>query len=229
MTFKSKNRLSETDQSVLDLIRHEGSVSVARLCELLKVTATAIRQRLSRLQAAGLIERVQERQDRGRPVHMYQLTPSGLQSMGENLADLAEDLWLEVVNIQDAEVRKTVIDGVLRRLTERYRQQVSGETITERLRSIAALFRERKIPFVVDNQDGQASLKIVGCPYPGLNEHGDEICQLEQRLVTELLDEPVALNHCSCSSSGGKCCTFTAEATQDLSKPRPPETAGRKK
>ena len=182
MTFKSKNRLSETDQSVLDLIRHEGSVSVARLCELLEVTATAIRQRLSRLQAAGLIERVQERQDRGRPVHMYQLTPSGLQSMGENLADLAEDLWLEVVNIQDAEVRKTVIDGVLRRLTERYRQQVSGETITERLRSIAALFRERKIPFVVDNQDGQASLKIVGCPYPGLNEHGDEICQLEQRL-----------------------------------------------
>ena len=219
MSFSPNPKLSETDQQLLDLIRHEASVSVARLCDLMHVTATAIRQRLSRLEAAGLVESVKTPQDRGRPVHFYQLTPRGLQAMGENLADLAEMLWLEVINIADPVVRKSVIDGVLNRLVDRYRDQVSGSTITDRLRSIAALFRQRKIPFVVENEvdgDGQASLRIVGCPYPKLNDHGDEICQLEQRLVAELLDAPVALNHCSCSSSGGKCCTFSADAQQEL-------------
>jgi predicted ArsR family transcriptional regulator len=139
--------------------------------------------------------------------------------MGENLADLAEVLWLEIINITDPTIRKSVIDGVLQRLVEKYRQQISGSTITERLRSIAALFRERNIPFIVENegeQATQAALKITGCPYPKLNDHGEEICQLEQRLVAELLDAPVALNHCSCSSSGGKCCTFSAKAQQEL-------------
>jgi len=147
---------------------------------------------------------------------LFRLTADGLNAMGENLADLAEVLWLEILQIADSQVRKSVIDGVLNRLVAMYREQIQGETITDRLRSIAALFRERKIPFVVENDDQYARLKIVGCPYPRLNDHGNEICQLEQRLVAELLDAPVALEHCSCSSSGGNCCSFTAESRQDL-------------
>lgn len=216
MSNSTQKKLSENDRTVLDRIRNEGSVSVAGLCEWMKVTATAIRQRLSRLEAAGLIERVRARQDRGRPLHLYQLTPKGLEAMGENLADLAEVLWLEIIKIEDPEIRKSVIDGVLQRLVVKYREQVSGDTITERLRSIASLFRERKIPFIVENEQNQASLKIVGCPYPRLNDHGEEICQLEQQLIAELLDAPVALNHCSCNSSGGRCCTFTAAAQREL-------------
>lgn len=216
MSTTAHPRLSESDQKVLDIIRHEGSVSVVRLCELLDVTATAIRQRLSRLLAAALIEKVESRQDRGRPVHLYQLTSAGLQAMGDNLSELAQALWAEVIAIEDDSIRQQVIDGVLVRLVEKYRNQITGDTVTERLRSIAALFRERKIPFVVENQEDVAALRIVGCPYPRLNDHGNAICQLEQKLVAALLDAPVALNRCNCESSGGKCCTFSAQAQLEL-------------
>ena len=216
MSTNPQIRISESDQNVLDLIRHRGSVSIAELCSFLDVTANAIRQRLSRLSAADLIERVESRQERGRPLHLYQLTPRGLKAMGHNLSDLAEALWAEVIAIDDPQIRQSVIDGVLQRLVEKYREQVSGETVTDRLRSIAALFRQRKIPFVVENQENQAALRIVGCPYPKLSDHSDEICQFEQRLVGELLDAPVALNHCRCDSSGGQCCTFSAQAQVEL-------------
>ncbi len=216
MSSDLSRQLSDTDQDLLDRIRHEGSASIAQLCDYLQVTATAIRQRLSRLTAAGLIERVEWKQERGRPLHLYQLTPLGLRAMGDNLADLAEALWSEVLAIEDPRVRQTVIDGVLGRLVERYRDQVSGATVTDRLKAIAALFRQRKIPFVVENGDRRAALRIVGCPYPKLKDPGNEICQLEQRLVGELLNAPVALSHCRCDSSGGQCCTFSAQTQVEL-------------
>jgi predicted ArsR family transcriptional regulator len=213
------NNINENETAVLDLIRYQGPLSVSQLCEYLGVTATAIRQRLGRLTAAEYLERVVVRQERGRPVHQYQMTNRGLAAMGENLADLAEVLWLEVVSISDSTVRNSVIDGVLKRLTEKYQGQISGVTITDRLRSIAALFQQRKIPFVVETQDNLSSLRIAGCPYPKLKDHSHEICQLEQRLVAQLLDAPVALDHCSCNSSGGQCCTFTADAELKLNAP----------
>ena len=45
------------DQLVLDLLRREEGLSVTDLMERLEVTATAIRQRLDRLEESGLIER----------------------------------------------------------------------------------------------------------------------------------------------------------------------------
>ncbi len=216
MSPKPQTRLSETDQSLLDLIRHQGSASIADLCDSLQVTATAVRQRLSRLVAADFLRSVKVKQERGRPLHVYQLTPLGLQTMGENLSDLAEALWAEVTAIPDFAVRQSVMEGVLQRLVNKYRSQILGTTVTERLTSIASLFHERGIPFVVEVEDSQASLRIVGCPYPRLNEHGDEICRFEQRLVGELLDLPVALKHCRCDSSGGKCCTFSAQMQTEL-------------
>lgn len=220
------HRLTENERAVLDLIRFNGNMSVSQLCESLAVTATAVRQRLGRLTAAELLERVAVHQERGRPVHEYRLTQIGREAMGENLADLAEALWMEVNRISDDSMRQSVIDGVLRRLIDKYRDRVNGRTVTERLRAIAALFRERKIPFVVETDGNQATMRIVGCPYPKLSEHDAEICRLEQRLVTELLDEPVALSHCSCDSAGGQCCTFTADALANLNSPL--HSSGRK-
>lgn len=210
--------INENEQAVLDLLRFQGSLSVNQLCEYIGVTATAIRQRLGRLEAGGLIERVTDRRERGRPTYQYHLTSAGFLAVGENMADLAEALWLEVLEIPDAAVRKSVLEGVLSRLTERYREQVTGKTITERLQSIAAIFRQRKIPFVVDSSENRSELRVVGCPYPRLHDHNDEICQLEQQLVASLLDAPVAMNHCQCNSSGGLCCTFSAESRQQLNR-----------
>ena len=231
MSTNPQIRLSETDQTLLDFIRHRGSASIADLCEYLGVTATAIRQRFTRLAAGGLLERYEDRGGRGRPAHLYRLTDQGLDAMGENLSDLAEALWSEVLEIADPLVRSAVMDGVLRRLTEKYRGEVKGITVTERLCSIAEIFRQRGIPFEVENSESQASLKIVGCPYPRLNSKSDEICRFEQRLVGELLDLPVALNHCHCDASGGKCCTFSAESEAELNrltvKPSPSVTVSK--
>ena len=58
MEFKSQYidaPIRPVDQLVLDLLRRQAGLSVTDLMERLEVTATAIRQRLDRLEESGLI------------------------------------------------------------------------------------------------------------------------------------------------------------------------------
>jgi predicted ArsR family transcriptional regulator len=181
------------------------------MTQLLGVTATAIRQRLQRLMALGLIQRSHEVEGRGRPSHRYVLTDQGRRSAGDNLADLAFVLWQEIQLIPDVQIRRGVISGVVRRLSERYESKVSGKTAAERMQSIAQLFSERHLPFVFDEQDGLPVIKILGCPYSDLAADGREVCEMEQELLGNMVGEPVAL--CRCQRDGDQCCTFH---TQEL-------------
>ena len=203
--------LSNNDRQLLDLMRLEGAQSVNEMCDRLGVTATAIRQRLSRLAAAGLIDRQEERHGRGRPVHKYQLSELGHETIGDNFTDFARALWAEVQAIDDESVRTAVIDGVASRLISLYETQIEGDTTAERLQSLAELFNERGVPFVVEKEGDESQLRIVGCPYPKLSDHGTDICGLEQKVFSALVEVPLDVDHCTCDS-GGQCCSFKQAA-----------------
>jgi len=78
-----------TDAPIMDLLRRGGPMTVAELAEAMEVTATAIRQRLSRLLAKDLVERRVVKAGRGRPSHRYRLTEKGNRMAGANFDDLA--------------------------------------------------------------------------------------------------------------------------------------------
>src|SRR5688572_23051705 len=92
-----------SDNAILDLLRKNDSLGIAQLAELMQVTATAVRQRLTRLMAQGYIDRVTTRAGRGRPSHRYALTDKGRRKTGANFPDLAIALWQEVRAIKDPE------------------------------------------------------------------------------------------------------------------------------
>ena len=55
-----------SDDGLLDLLRKQGALSVSQMASETQVTATAVRQRLTRLLAQGDIERKAEKAGRGR-------------------------------------------------------------------------------------------------------------------------------------------------------------------
>ena len=64
----------ESDGYLLSLLRDGRTLSIDELKEGLGVTATAVRQRIERLLASGLIEREKVVAGRGRPIFRYRLT-----------------------------------------------------------------------------------------------------------------------------------------------------------
>jgi DeoR family transcriptional regulator, suf operon transcriptional repressor len=200
-----------SDIAILDLLRKHETVTVTELANVIGVTATAVRQRLTRLLAQGYIERKVMREGRGRPSHDYTLTTKGRRKTGANFADLAVALWQEVREIKDPEVRKGLLQRISKRMASLYEERLSGNSIAEKMESLAELFGERQIPFEVNLSNPLLPvLTALACPYPELAEQDRSICSMEKMLFTELLGENVKLS--DCRLDGATCCNFTTES-----------------
>ena len=196
-----------SDIAILDLLRKHDLLTVAYLATALGVTATAVRQRLTRLLAQGLIQRKATKEGRGRPSHYYALTSQGRRKTGANFADLAIALWQEVREIKDPEVRRGLLQRISKRLAALYGDRMEGEGLEQKMEALAALFGERQIPFEVNRSNPLLPvLTALACPYPDLAEQDRTICSMEKMLFSELVGENLKLSECRLD--GGKCCSF---------------------
>ncbi|WP_254512071.1 helix-turn-helix transcriptional regulator [Anatilimnocola floriformis] len=202
-----------SDLQFLDLLRKHRAMGVSQLIANTGVTATAVRQRLNRLLRDGLIEREVKTGSRGRPSHKYQLTEKGRRSAGANFTDLAVALWQEIRDIKDREIRRGLLQRVSKRMAEAYAEQIHGDSLDERMESLAQLFTAKQIPFDVQRANDSRSLPILSahsCPYPELAEQDQSICAMERMMFSELLGESVKLSNCRLN--GDSCCTFEPAA-----------------
>ncbi len=202
-----RNRtISRLDRDVLDALRRTQSLGIAEFTKLFGVTRTAIRQRLSRLMKAGLIERQPAAAGRGRPRYQYGLTDVGRSTAGSNFADLAIALWDEIRSIEHVEVRRGLLQRLSQRLADWYRHEIVGENVEDRMRSLVSLCADREIPFEVDMEDDLPVLSALACPYNDLAEKDRTICSMEKMLFSELLGHGLKLSQCRLD--GDACCKF---------------------
>jgi DeoR family transcriptional regulator, suf operon transcriptional repressor len=200
-----------SDKTMLDFMRREGAVTISALVAEMGVTATAVRQRLQRLIAAGLIQRESEKKGRGRPNHRYSLTEKGERSAGDNFADIASVLWDEIKAVENPDVRRGLLKRIAGRLAARYRDQVGGDMLGERMTQLAAVMSERDIPFEVGQSGGLPVLSALACPYPELAKRDRSLCTMEKLMLSEVLGESMRL--AECRLDGATCCTFTPTAS----------------
>lgn len=206
------------DQAVLDLLRQHPGMNVQDLTDRLEVTATAVRQRIDRLEEVGLIERRKESVGRGRPQFRYFLTPLGTRYSSVSYADLATALWAEVMELPNPALRTRILRRVARRMGERLiSDDVRGSSLADRLDAVVEEFSKRKIPTAVAGQQGAAPiLQVLACPFPDLVGNGNnrQVCELEQQMLSEALGQDVQLS--CCRLDGHEHCQFRAVPTESL-------------
>jgi predicted ArsR family transcriptional regulator len=199
-----------SDVGMLELLRKAGPLGIAELVKAMGVTPTAVRQRLVRLMAEGLVDRQAARAGRGRPSHRYALTEKGRRQSGANFGDLALALWSEIRAIPDVEVRRGLLERVARTMAAMYRSQVGSGSTSERMRAVREIFSERQVPFEVDESGPLPVLTAVCCPYPALAEQDRGICALERMMFSELVGSRLRL--AECRLDGDECCRFEPQA-----------------
>lgn len=195
-----------TDERLLEVMRSRGSLSVAEAMEIGGVTATAVRQRLTRLMGRGMVERVTHRQGRGRPEHRYSLTEKARRQAGNNYSDLTLALWRELRNVKDPELRRGLLQRIAGTLVGMYRGAVNGPTAEARMNELRGLLADRRVPVEVDPGGGLPVLKVVDCPYPELAAEDRGVCAMEKMMFADLLQSPLSLTQCRLD--GHNCCQF---------------------
>ena len=212
------NAIDQADQQLFDHMRRNQAVSVGDIVQLLGVTATAVRQRLNRLMASGLVERELDRSEeghasRGRPGYHYRLSEQGHRVAGDNYDDLVQAMWQEIRAIPDPEVRVGLLKRLAAKLAERYSDKLEGEDPAVRMKELMRLMGEHEVPLEVDESGELPVLTMLSCPYPTLAEQDRAICAMEKVMLSEVLGQGVKLSECRLD--GDTCCSFSPSASSE--------------
>ncbi len=205
-----KTALEQNDREFLNELHRLGAATVQEICAKIGVTATAVRQRLSRLQSLELVTREMQRKGRGRPHYVYRVTNSGLRELGDNYADLAITLWRELHRIEEPEIRERVVQRVRESFIARYGHVALESTLQERFMALQTALVDRGYDVEIDQAGSLPILRENNCPYQELASVDSSICELEQEVFEKVLGASVTLTECCLD--GHHCCEFQAVA-----------------
>jgi DeoR family suf operon transcriptional repressor len=130
--------LPETRREILDLLKRAGEADTETIGAKLGITPSGTRQHLVALQGDGLVTHRNDRDGRGRPRHVYSLTPAGDALFPRNYVDLTNEL-LQYVEDEDPELLARIFDRRAQRRLERARARTAGLSFPETVKIVAQI------------------------------------------------------------------------------------------
>lgn len=208
-----QSTITTLDRDFLESLHRIEPATIAALCEVSGVTATAVRQRLTRLEAIGFVGRSAIREGRGRPHHVYSITDAARRELGDNYTELAQLLWQELIHIEDTELRQRILGRLKNQMVQRYGQDVRGATLADRMDRLRNTLVDHGFDVEVEPKRPDTSMLPIlrenSCPYHDLAHQDPAICELEQQVFSEILGTELELT--SCCRNGHSCCEFEVQ------------------
>jgi DeoR family suf operon transcriptional repressor len=195
---------------VLKAIQMRGKASIKDVAADLGVTTSAVRLHLAQLQASGAIRADKVREGVGRPHYAYSLTPKAHDLFYKDYGDLARMLLEEVTETQGPDALQAVLGRVGARLADKYRDQVPGQDLAQRVRAWADLLDQRGVAVQVERTGEGFVLREYGCPYQNVAVENRAVCEMERQVMASLLESGVKLTQCVLDGHRG--CRFTITA-----------------
>lgn len=188
--------IDKNDQKFLEQIHRLCGGTVQEICESVGVTATAVRQRLSRLEGQGLIAREAVRAGRGRPHHVYRVSDEGLRHLGENYRDLAMVLWRTLHQIADPKVRSMILGEIRDEFVRRYGRVAPEGPLEDRIHQLQQELASQGYDVECGEQGALPVLREHSCPYQDLASDDPSICEMETDVFRRILNADVTLTQC---------------------------------
>jgi len=202
-----KSNLEINDRRFLEHLHRLGPSSVQQICQELNITATAVRQRLVRLQNLDLVARDVVHAKRGRPHHTYYVTHAGRRHLGDNYESLAPILWAGIMAIEESDVRQRVLGHIRVEMVHRYGRHIDASSgLADRVEQLRSALEAEGYQVESDHSQGLPILRETNCPYLELAETDQGICELECDVFADVLHAEVQrTTHCL---DGSYCCEF---------------------
>jgi len=199
--------LDSRDRELLEYLHRSGGADIQALCDLLKITRTAVRARLDRLNHDNLLESESRSVGRGRPKQVYAITASGLHALGEDYRELAVVFWQAIAEVEDSDLRDALLGKIRDRLAERFRRQLTEcNTVEQRMDQLAGEMQSSGFNIEADHSGGLPILRETNCPFPMLADVDETICEVEKQVLEQVLGAKVEfVNRCR---DGHHCCEF---------------------
>jgi predicted ArsR family transcriptional regulator len=201
---------------VLKAIQLRGKASVKELAADLDLSRSAIRQHLLRLQARGAVRAKKVREGVGRPYHVYSVTAEAHNLFGNDYGELTHLLLKEVSLTHGGEALQRLLRRVSDRLAVKYRDQVWGRELIDRLEAWAELLDKKGVTVEIEKTETGYVLQEYGCPYQNVATENRAVCEMERQVMARLLASGVRLTQCALDGHHGCQFTISQEGSIDV-------------
>jgi predicted ArsR family transcriptional regulator len=189
---------------VLAFLKVRGKARLSEVAGSLGLTRQGALRHLEALHKQGLVEvSVAASQGRGRPGHLYALTPQASEAFPSGHRQLATEL----VDFMESTELERFFAARARRLEKEYSARLEGLSFEGRVRELARLARESgHMTEVVEREDGSLQLRHCNCPIQDVAARSGQPCRHEQNLYERLLGAPLARS--TWVGAGDTSCTY---------------------
>lgn len=200
---------------VLTVLQRRGQASVKDLEDALEVTATAVRQQVTSLVAEGYVQQGTERNGRGRPRHLYSLTAKGRTLFAHHYDEFTNGLLRELLISEGPQKVEDLLGRMGRRLAAQYESELFGMATLERTMRLTELLNAKGIVAEMRLQADGILFHEYTCPYYDLAREYRAICDMEEGMIAQVVQQPVELVSCTLDGSHG--CQFRIHPDSDES------------
>jgi len=188
ITHQLDEKPDSTQDAILIYLKKQGEMGVSELCEVLGITAMAVRRHLTALTSEGLIDSRIVRQSRGRPSYRYKLSEKAESLFPSGFQNLAMDLLDAVFEQQGHKGVMKILEARNQKRSVRLLERVKDKDLKERVKEVSRIFSEdgymtewKELP------DGNYFIFQRHCALHDVANQYRQVCALEPQLMSSLL------------------------------------------
>lgn len=211
-------RFSQTRQKLLRaLLPAAQGLGIEALCQALRISHNAVRQHLTALLAAGLVEHGADSPSGGRPQARYVLTEAGRELFPRNYGLIATQLLQRLyADAGPAQVQAMLMQMGRELGADAARTGPGAGTDAEPAAVLAAQLDALGYEARAVQRDGEMQVEAYNCVFHTLARAHPEVCRFDLAFMEAATGRPV--QHMECLVRGGSACRFRL-GTRDPDEP----------
>jgi predicted ArsR family transcriptional regulator len=176
------------------------------LADAVTINTISVRHHLNNLQADSLILAEEERHGVGRPRLVYSLSEEGLERFPTRYYRLTNRILDRFKDTLSPELLNDIFSEIAKDIASSHRQTLKNLPIEEKLNFIQNLLDEEGFNVEWEKKNNHYVIHEISCPYFQVVQTHPEVCNMDQTLISEMLDIPA--NKLTCILHGDQRCSF---------------------
>ncbi len=207
--------LPKSQDQILQRLKTRGPQSVKILSKQLAMTTMGVRQHLTELETKGFVAQTQEeRQTRGRPVHLWKLSKSGHERFPDSHSQATIELIDVIRSSLGEESLNQLIDDRSAKIEANYRRQLEGDAapLQQRIERLAELRSDEGYMAEVRLLPEGWMLIENHCPICSAATSCQQFCKSELQVFQRLFENEATVSRTDHLLEGARRCAYKITA-----------------
>lgn len=210
--------MANTRERVLKTLLSHQRCTIIELADTVGINPISVRHHIDRLEAEGLVKSEDELHGVGRPRRVYFLTEEGIERFPTRYMRLTIRLLEQLKETMPAPLVSSLFQQMADEMVEDYASEAptDGMSMEDRLNLMQKTLAREGFLVEWERQGNQIQIRETNCPYLQVSQSHPEVCSVDQRLISALLDVPA--EKVKCVLNGDNFCTYVVPQGDMLEK-----------